>query len=165
MAAVTLAGGCTTAYWKDRACDAADVATVAVGLGGGAFVQVGPKPVGYGFIVDAFGMEDGKIGIVPYLTALQGVAERYAYDRDDIRVKRGKLPPLLKDGDERKPLPIMPHHWTELRLFAGVTVVSASIGVNPGELADFALGWLGLDIYGDDAESRSAVVRTQEESR
>ena len=28
-------------------------------------------------------------------------------------------------------------------------------GVNPGELADFALGWFGVDIYGDDTESRS----------
>lgn len=27
--------------------------------------------------------------------------------------------------------------------------------VNPGELADFALGWFGVDIYGDDTESRS----------
>ncbi|MBR3921911.1 MAG: hypothetical protein IKJ45_02270, partial [Kiritimatiellae bacterium] len=88
--------------------------------------------------------------------ALKGVAKRFAiYDFDDVRVKRGKLPPLLKDGDEKRSLPIMPHHWTELRLFAGVTVFSMSAGVNPGELADFALGWFGVDIYGDDAESRS----------
>ena len=77
------------------------------------------------------------------------------YDFDDVRVKRGKLPPLLKDGDEKRSLPTMPHHWTELRLFIGVTVFSMSAGVNPGELADFALGWFGVDIYGDDTESRS----------
>ena len=156
VAAAMLVGGCTTAYWQDREHDAADIATITVGMGGGVFVQAGPKPIGYGFIIDAFGVEDGKIGLVPYATALKGVAKRFAvYDFDDIRVKRGKLPPLLKDGDEKRSLPTMPHHWTELRLFIGVTVFSMSAGVNPGELADFALGWIGVDIYGDDTESRS----------
>lgn len=155
-AVALLSCGCTTAYWKDRACDAADVATATIGMGGGAFVQVGPKPVGCGFILDAFGIEDGKFGVPCYLTALAGVAERFAvYEFDDMRVKRGKLPPLAKEEDEGKPLPIMPHHWTQLRIFAGVTIVSVSVGANPGELLDFALGWLGIDIYGDDAGAKA----------
>ncbi len=144
--------GCTTAYWQDRGYDAADIATLTVGMGGGAFVQVGPKPIGYGFILDVAGVEDGRIGSVPYLTALEGVAKRFAvYDFDDIRVKRGKLPPLLKDDNEGNPLPVMAHNWTQLRLFAGVTLLSMSVGVNPGEAVDFVLGWLGVDIFGDDA--------------
>ena len=49
----------------------------------------------------------------------------------------------------------MPHHWTQLRIFAGVTIVSVSVGANPGELLDFALGWLGIDIYGDDAGAKA----------
>ena len=156
VAVAIVTGGCKITYWQNRGHDAADIATFTVGIGGGTFVQVGPKPVGYGFIIDTVGVEDGKIGSIMYLSALKGVAERFAvYDSDDIRVKRGKLPPLLKDGDEERSLPIMPHHWTALRLFAGVTVFSMSAGVNPGELADFALGWFGVDIYGDDAESRS----------
>jgi hypothetical protein len=156
VAVTMLVGGCTTAYWQDRGHDAADIATLTAGTGGGAFVQVGPKPVGYGFIIDASGVEDGgKLGSVMYLTGLQGVAERFAgYDFEDVRVKRGKLPPLLKDGNEKRPIPIMPHHWTSLRIFAGVTVFSMSVGVNPGELVDFSLGWFGVDIYGDDVESR-----------
>ena len=101
VAVAMLVGGCTTAYWQDREHDAADIATITVGMGGGMFVQAGPKPIGYGFIIDAFGVEDGKIGLVPYATALKGVAKRFAvYDFDDVRVKRGKLPPLLKDGDD-----------------------------------------------------------------
>ena len=156
FAVATLACGCTTAYWKDRACDAADVVTATIGMGGGAFAQVGPKPVGYGFILDSFGVEDGKFGVPCYLTALAGVADRFAvYEFDDIRIKRGKLPPLLTEEDEKKSLPIMPHHWTQLRIFAGVTIVSASVGVNLGESLDFALGWLGIDIYGDDAGAKA----------
>lgn len=41
VAAAMLVGGCTTAYWQDREHDAADIATVTAGMGGGAFVQVG----------------------------------------------------------------------------------------------------------------------------
>ena len=130
-----LAGGCTTAYWQNRGHDAADIATLTVGMGGGAFVQVGPKPVGYGFIIDAVGVEDGKFGLVPYATALKGVAERFAvYDFDDIRVNRGNLPPL-------------------------------SVGVTPGELADFALGWFGVDIYGDDLANDSGDKKGAQDDR
>ena len=166
VAVAMLVGGCTTAHWQDRGHDMADIATFTIGMGGGAFVQAGPKPFGYGFILDAVGVEDGKIGSAKYLTALKGVAERFAiYDFDDIRVKRGKLPPLLKDGYEKRSLPIMPHHWTELRLLAGVTVFSMSVGVNPGELVDFAFGWFGVDIYGDDAESRNGNEKGAQDDR
>ena len=41
VAVAMLAGGCTTAYWQNRGHDAADIATVTAGMGGGAFVQVG----------------------------------------------------------------------------------------------------------------------------
>ena len=166
VATVMMVSGCTTAYWKDRGYDMADIATLTFGLGGGAFVQVGPRPFGYGFIMDDSGIEDGKVGSVSYLTALQGFAERFAvYDSDDMRVKRGKLPPLPKDGDETGSLPIMPHHWSQIRFFAGVTFFSMTVGVNPGELADFASGWLGIDIYGDDLESRVVKDKGSQDGR
>ena len=166
VAVAIVTGGCTTTYWQNRGHDAADIATFTVGIGGGAFVQVGPKPVGYGFIIDTVGVEDGKIGSIMYLSALKGVAERFAvYDSDDIRVKRGKLPPLPKDGDDERSLLIMPHHWTALRLFAGVTVFSMSVGVNPGELVDFTLGWFCADIYGDDLVSDGDNKKGEQDDR
>ena len=166
VATVMMVSGCTTAYWKDRGYDMADIATLTFGLGGGAFVQVGPRPFGYGFIMDDSGIEDGKVGSVSYLTALQGFAERFAvYDSDDMRVKRGKLPPLSKDENKTGALPIMPHNWSQIRFFAGVTFFSMTVGVNPGELADFASGWLGIEICGDDLESRVVKDKGSQDGR
>jgi hypothetical protein len=52
------------------------------------------------------------------------------------------LPDELNDGDN-------PAFYTQIEL-AGGALVSGRVGVNPGELLDFVLGWFGVDIYGDD---------------
>ena len=58
----------------------------------------------------------------------------------------------LKDREmERRPM----HRWARLHVFdveAGVFigVVGARAGFSPGEFVDFLLGWVGVDIAGDD---------------
>jgi len=83
---------------------------------------------------------------------------------------RGR-PPSFEDGSGFSPemvgfwLPFLPrrpcegeewpsslHSWTDLEASVTALVVSARVGVNPLEILDFALGFLGLDIAGDDPE-------------
>jgi hypothetical protein len=45
--------------------------------------------------------------------------------------------------------------WTQLEATVGLWW-SMRVGVNPGEMLDFLLGWATLDLYGDDAESKKA---------
>ena len=41
-------------------------------------------------------------------------------------------------------------YYTDCEVILGLGV-SVRIGLNPGELLDFVLGWVGVDIYSDDA--------------
>lgn len=41
------------------------------------------------------------------------------------------------------------YYYTQLEVAVGVGI-SLRVGVNPGEFVDFVLGWVGIDIYGDD---------------
>ncbi|NQT53914.1 hypothetical protein HQ576_17795 [bacterium] len=60
-------------------------------------------------------------------------------------------PSFREPGDERRPL-----HAYDIHL--GATLLgSLRVGVSPGEMADFLLGWFGRDIGGDDASSRPAA--------
>lgn len=40
-------------------------------------------------------------------------------------------------------------YYSQIEVVAGL-LFTVRAGVNPGELLDFALGWVGIDIYGDD---------------
>lgn len=52
------------------------------------------------------------------------------------------------------------HYWTQIEVVAAL-MGSLRVGVNPGELVDFVLGWLPyVDLYGDDLGRRLRVVPT-----
>jgi len=58
----------------------------------------------------------------------------------------GKRNPYSGYLDETK----YPYHYlTQVELAVGLGVTIRA-GVNPGELLDFLLGWIGLDLYSDD---------------
>ena len=45
-------------------------------------------------------------------------------------------------------------YYTQLEVFIGA-LGTLRLGLNPGELVDFSLGWTGIDIYGDDLERKA----------
>jgi len=52
------------------------------------------------------------------------------------------------------------YFFTQMDLVVAVGY-GVRVGFNPGELLDFALGWVGIDIYGDDLESRALKYRKE----
>jgi hypothetical protein len=56
--------------------------------------------------------------------------------------------PILADRTHRDPFSF--HELTDLQVGATAGVVAARVGINPLEILDFLLGFLGLDIAGDD---------------
>lgn len=55
-----------------------------------------------------------------------------------------------------------PMRWWQLAdvsVGAEVAFVGARVGASPGELLDFALGWIGLDIAGDDEKNEKTPER------
>jgi len=61
-------------------------------------------------------------------------------------------PPPYSDKTARHPeaMVLLPVHWGDVRVAATTFPVACSIGLSPGELADFITGWFGLDLAGDD---------------
>jgi len=59
--------------------------------------------------------------------------------------------PLLSASESYDPLAFS--EITDLEVGATVLVASARVGINPLEIVDFALGFVGLDIAGDDPKS------------
>ena len=46
------------------------------------------------------------------------------------------------------------HYYTQVEAAAGLLLIpSVRLGLNPGELIDFVLGWTTLDIFQDDLEA------------
>jgi hypothetical protein len=156
-----LTAGC--AYARHRARDAADIFTATVGMGLGFGVQAAPIDTGLGLMWDAFGVRDGCAGAnhpghfssgwdffypigmknswyAPYARARAKYYEARCY---------GILFPEYKPG--LKGTPALPPCYTQLEVWVGL-FGSLRLGVNPGELADFLLGFFGLDMYHDDVE-------------
>ena len=45
--------------------------------------------------------------------------------------------------------PVRAYRWTQVEVTAAAGP-AVTMGFNPGELADFIVGWFGIDLYGDD---------------
>ena len=56
----TLGGGCASAYWRDRANDLGDIASVSFGAGLGVRAQAGPVATGLGAQMDVAGFRGGR---------------------------------------------------------------------------------------------------------
>jgi hypothetical protein len=104
----------------------------------------------FNFLLLGFDAFDGRQGRAPEASI-----------RDRHKGIQGALiGPLWIPGqwiDNKSDEPAWPFiaQWTQLEATVGLWW-SMRVGVNPGEMLDFLLGWATLDLYGDDAESRKA---------
>jgi len=160
--------GCSTPYMVDRRRDAADIVTLGVGVGFGAKARFGPLQTGLLSEFDVVALRGGAVGVSPWFTGcsdnqlLVAGEERFWLDpfglpaaesQDNVYDTRGKsfhagnykLPfwSTLEEGESA------PYYYTQIDLVVGL-LLSVRVGVNPGELVDFLLGWTTLDIFNDD---------------
>ena len=68
-----LGGGCASAYWRDRANDLGDIASVSFGAGLGVRAQAGPVATGLGAQMDVAGFRGGRF-----------FADRRAFDLEPL---------------------------------------------------------------------------------
>ena len=158
--------GCATPYMVDRGRDAADIFTATVGYGGGAKVRVGPIQTGIfanlegyglrgGYFGDQFGGDDISEYTIDYDFFIQS-KESYGPRKF---LSRGKginssgyfiitIPhdlPWDHFANNKAP------YYTQIEVAVGIHG-TLRLGFNPGELLDFILGWITIDIYNDDTD-------------
>ena len=173
LATALLASGCAT-YVRDRVADAGDIFTATVGTGIGVTAKAGPIHTGLGFDIDLYGLRGGEFGsfvpdrktdtlLPPSCNAAVIAAAIGAFGPHKSRAwARGKTfsSPYLDTGellpfldlpwdDDAECHPLIDPQWTQIDLSVGL-IASARVGFNPGELLDFLMGLVGLDLYGDD---------------
>jgi hypothetical protein len=177
-----LGSGCasTGGYFADRGRDAADVLTVAGGLGAGVKARVGPFALGLVYHREAIGLRGGalynnlsfddNIGDVHLAVLGHETFSPYRYPKNiwEQRKKRYYTPYLIL------PMPIACPSSQKIETLAYLTQIEAVIGLgpsirlgfNPGELLDFILGWSTIDIFNDDlkdvAPRKAPEVRRQQ---
>lgn len=166
--------GCTSpnGYLVDRGRDAADVFTAAIGTGAGVKIRVGPVQAGLMANNDLEGLRCGRIGPLgsfgDYMDTVTPfpykVSERSRYFLDKEypwRYPRYAFGDDYFMGSDRgknyaavSPFPFLslagqPEYYSQVEVVVAA-FVSIRLGLNPGELLDFLLGWSTLDVYGDD---------------
>lgn len=176
LALAALAAGCasTKSYFTDRGRDAADILTLTMGTGAGVKARIGPIQVGALYAYDAFGLRggrlawwwsdqaDGEVVDIDYL-----VLPLFGFGYETLDHQALRSPARHKDFMTDKPLPILSlplttggysewdvsrtgfHYFTQFEVVVALGP-SIRLGLNPGELLDFLLGWTTLDIYKDD---------------
>lgn len=168
---LSVTGCATTGYMVKRGRDAADVFNLAVGIGAGAKVRVGPISPGIIGRSDYAGLSQGTFfcGNHPYVTEKQGFGDWYHGSEGSNGLLGGERAAqyyLTRDRHkyyeaaylfgiavsknmESDPMTYNPSYFTQIDVAAGLGGILHA-GFNPGELLDFLLGWFGVDIYGDD---------------
>jgi hypothetical protein len=151
----------------DRKRDAADILTATVGIGGGLKARVGPVSPGIIMHANYAGLQGGNAfcgfdsyqgyhghdGILFLLGGETG-------NRSGICLKRQKcheawyiLYVASPVSWECNPPKYNLSYFTQIEAVAGLGG-TVKIGFNPGELIDFLLGWIKIDIFKDDIEGR-----------
>jgi hypothetical protein len=160
-----LSAGCaTSAYMKDRMRDGADVFTASVGVGCGGKVRVGPAQMGLFDGADYAGLRGGRfysgvdlgkwfdicvivVGIEDFKCMDPVASARYKeFETTYCLVPLSGM--VIRAGPT-----LNASYWTQIEAVLAVGG-SLRLGFNPGELLDFILGWVAIDIYGDDIEAR-----------
>ncbi|HBF33348.1 TPA: hypothetical protein DDW35_02165 [Candidatus Sumerlaeota bacterium] len=188
LALALLTAGCASnsTYWNDRKRDALDIVTLTVGVGAGAKAQVGPLNNGLSLIVDRMGLRSGTFGITKPsqgcwdtsgsdLLLLSMDSCYWPGDRrtDAKNYSSGSIfcfpfPPMRnfyanRDALDRSFCSNLPY-YTRLEVCGGF-IGTLRVGINPGELLDFLLGWTTLDIYQDDEVAIQKMVAEEEAAR
>ena len=157
IGSVLMLTGCR--YWDARGRDSLDIVTCSVGAGFGAKGRVGPVNAGLGFYAPVYGVESGQAGKInggmcsgntdAQILFFGAQSSTQAYElnyRNKAYVAENIIIPFSGDIYTGK----NPAYWTQIEVYAGV-FGGLRVGLNPGELIDFILGFTGIDIYGDDA--------------
>jgi hypothetical protein len=141
-------------YFKDRKHDAMDMFELTGGFfttNGlfecGAFSNIGPLLIGAGSKHQSFGLKGGELGSFENqgLVVLVG-REAFYYDTDDIE----KLLRIqFREKEFRDKSYQNASNYTRFSVGGGC-ILGVHVAVNVGEIFDFILGIVGLDLYGDD---------------
>jgi len=166
-----IAAGCTTTgYWTDRGRDAADIFTAAVGKDNGVKVRAGPVHAGIYAGADCAGLRGGEFAghIERVMTWTREGSFPNVYDVDITLMsvesfKPNEMPtaklrnkhfhalgvPVFCAGVGPDSSSFPWYYYTQFEVCLGC-LRGIRLGVNPGELLDFLLGWTTLDIFSDD---------------
>ncbi len=160
---VLVSSGCATApYFSQRGRDAADIFTCTVGAGVGAKVRLGPLQAGLLAHTDMFGVRNGTVRQSVAISGEKWFSSEacwgaWGYDLSnftDVTTARSKsyharsyVPFIFLPEADDNPPPFSYYTQIEAVLALGPGL---RLGMNPGELLDFLLGWVTVDLYGDD---------------
>lgn len=180
MLAACMMTGCASskAYFTDRGRDAADIFTFTIGRGiGGAKVRTGPVCVAVFQNENLAGLQNGEFfcakswewdlrasivadyGIDLWVLLFGG--EGYSERSGEKRKKNSDacylffVPLSHSWAVPENKMHYSASYWTQCEVGLGIGY-PIRLGFNIGELADFFLGWFGIDIYGDDLEAKNA---------
>jgi len=159
---VLLLSATSCTYAVDRLRDAADILTLTFGTGDGVQARVGPLTTGLMFNEGNTGLQHGTFtswktnkrqSMMLAFMGMEMWQPQVDPDEPQIAEQRNKACRELIQyawTAETKPDTSVPTpYWTNVEAQVGV-IFSIQAGFNIGELADFALGWFGIDFYGDD---------------
>ncbi len=174
--------GCRSSrpYLIDRWRDTADIVTVTIGKGYGAKARIGPVHVGAFYNRDHMGLRGGESHrewsrntALPNtfdfdLTLVSGERfdpERFERTRDRHKcfVASGAACLSFSRGFEGEDWSVGDASYYSQIEIAGGIFKTLRLGINPGEIADFILGWLRIDLFDDDVNrpGRRPPSRTQ----
>jgi hypothetical protein len=177
-------GGCTRmeSYFINRAHDAGDIVFITTGLGLGANARIGPLHAGllanydwYGWHNQWIGAASGEewLGRIDFDWTI-GAMQQFACETDKREKGYTAIGGLPRSGESwaggfpfltsveylsTKDNALFDPFYTQIEVCAGL-VGSAHAGVNPGELVDFALGFVGIDIFDDDIAGTTETAKT-----
>jgi hypothetical protein len=174
-----LCSGCaSTGYLGNRMRDAGDIFTATVGKFGIAKVRMGPLRTGVFAGEDIAGLRAGEIFFPSDVhdnreetfdsCVLDASEEIFEPGGLQIAKERGKLFRTDKYPTDKYPfnvlyfpffnipvknpeitLPQKIPYYTQIEVAAGI-YRGIRLGINPGEILDFILGWTTIDIFDDD---------------
>ena len=154
-----------SSYTKDRGSDLLDSGEISVGYNPLSFlipsITIGIGTASFGIKTGAttsIGLENGTmgihesksviIGIAIYeeqrTLSLDGIEEKYMFRNKSFCVESNLYTECRGKG---KPSSAK---YTRISFEIGWLALHTRIAINPGELADFFLGFVGIDLYGDD---------------
>ena len=157
--------GCssTNPYYVDRERDALDILSLSAEYGWGTKARFGPIGSGFIYSDSSYGLRGGEILGLSHEEAADIEAGIIGVEQFDIQCF---YPNHIPNRDKtyssmniaginfpwtfRTPPPPHPYYFYSQLDVAVCVFGGARFGFNIGELLDFALGWVGIDIYGDD---------------
>jgi len=167
MLAACLTGCASTGdHLANRGRDLADIITIGTGLGGGAKARIGPIQTGLFADMQMIALRGGQFPcgndgfVLPSnleLEAFVAGVESFNPKTGRSIAKQRRKSFTAEGGDipfvmVAKP-PGSPSYYTQIEV-AGGLLLNLRLGINPGELLDFILGWASIDVFKDDIEGR-----------